>query len=122
MKDPFADDEEPVDPISLVPTHTLAELLRTRLVEELDVDQRQVTVDDVYADMVGLAEVAEALDVERHRVNRWIERRKSTNCPEPKKVLAMGNLYSLSDWKAWFALWKITRGSETWRRRRLNPR
>lgn len=121
MNNPFRhDDEGDTDPLDLLPAMTLADLLRSNRVRDLDVDRPALTVDDVYADMVGLAEVAEALGVERHRVNRWIERRDSTRCPEPKKILRMGNLYSLVEWKAWFTLWKITRGSETWHRRKLN--
>ncbi len=71
---------------------------------------------DVYADLGGVAEVAENLGVKIHRVRRWIERRESTRCPEPIKLLVMGHLYSMRDWRAWFALWRITRGSETWLR------
>lgn len=119
---PFASNEEDeTDPLDLLPSITLAGMLRASRTADRDIDRPTLTVDDVYADMVGLTEIAEALGVSRARVNRWIERREATRCPEPKKPLSMGHLYSLAEWKAWFELWKITRGSETWKRRRLNP-
>ena len=71
---------------------------------------------EVYADLGGVAEIAQALNVKLPRVKRWIERRESTNCPMPVRSLVMGNVYSIADWKGWFALWRITRGSETWTR------
>jgi len=73
---------------------------------------------DIYADLAGLAEVAAALDVNIHRVRRWVDRRDSTNCPRPVRVLRSGNVYSIRDWQGWFALWRTTRGSETWQSRK----
>ncbi len=69
---------------------------------------------DVYADIVGVWEIADELGVGIHRVRRWIDRRNSTRCPSPVRELKAGNLYSLADWRGWYALWRITRGSETW--------
>lgn len=71
--------------------------------------------DDVYADLAGIAEIAQELDVSIHRVSRWIERRESTRCPAPVRRLKTGNVYSLADWRGWYALWRVTRGSETWK-------
>lgn len=73
-------------------------------------------LDEVYADIVGAHEVAQALGVPKFRVNRWIERRESTGCPNPVRELTCGNLYSLTDWRGWYALWRVTRGAETWQR------
>lgn len=61
------------------------------------------------ADLGGIAEIAAALGVGRSRVKRWIERRASTNAPEPVRQLAHGNLYRISEWRSWYALWRITR-------------
>lgn len=77
-----------------------------------------VEVTDVYADLVGTTEIATGLGVTIHRVKRWIERRDTVGCPRPVAVLGLGHIYSLREWRAWFALWRITRGSETWNRRR----
>lgn len=75
-------------------------------------------ISEVYADLGGIAEICEALGVKPHRVKRWIERRDATACPSPIRSLGIGNIYSIRDWKGWFALWRITRGSETWVRKK----
>lgn len=75
------------------------------------------TAADYYADLGGVPEVAEALGVGVYRVRRWIDRRDTTNCPAPVVKLSCGSIYSIAHWKGWFALWKLTRGSETWRNR-----
>lgn len=72
------------------------------------------TLEDIAADLGGLTEVADDLAVGLHRVKRWVERRPSTGCPLPVRRLKMGDIYSLAHWRGWFALWRITRGSETW--------
>lgn len=73
-----------------------------------------VGVAEIYADLVGIPEIAEGLGVGIHRVRRWIERRESTRCPSPVRALKAGHIYSLREWRGWYALWRITRGSETW--------
>lgn len=78
--------------------------------------------EEVYADLGGIPEVAQALGVSFFRVKRWIERRATTNCPRPVMVLRNGYLYSINDWKGWFALWRVTRGSETWKNRKRATR
>lgn len=83
-------------------------------------DEELIAIEEVYADLGGVAEVAEFLGVTIFRVKRWIERRDTTNCPRPVRALKQGHLYRLTDWKGWFALWRITRGSETWTRSRQN--
>lgn len=72
---------------------------------------------DVYDDLVGIQEIAERLGVSQHRVKRWIERRASTECPAPLVSLKGMHVYSMVEWHGWYALWKVTRGSETWRRK-----
>lgn len=76
-----------------------------------DLEETTMTLAEVYEDLVGVAEVAEQLGVQPHRVRRWIERREATNCPRPVRELKLGHLFSMSDWRGWFALWKVTRGS-----------
>ncbi len=77
----------------------------------------EISIQDVYDDLVGVNEIAANLGVDKHRVRRWIERRAQTNCPEPVLRRTIGPLYSMSSWRGWFALWRVTRGSETWTRR-----
>ncbi len=69
---------------------------------------------DIFADLVGLSEIAAGLGVGVHRVRRWIERAEATGCPRPVRVLKCGAIYSMAEWKGWHALWKMTRGSELW--------
>lgn len=66
----------------------------------------------LYQDLAGVAEVAQALNVPASRVKRWIELRETTHCPQPVRPLRAGNVYSLADWRAWYALWKVTRESQ----------
>lgn len=70
-----------------------------------------ISLTEVYEDIVGLAEVAEGLGVQKFRVNRWVERRESVGCPKPVRVLKLGHLYSMTEWRGWYALWKVTRGA-----------
>ena len=78
-----------------------------------------LTVADVYADLGGVAEVADALGpaVSARRVQRWVERRAATGCPEPVVRTGRTHIYSITHWRDWYALWRRTRGSETWVRR-----
>ncbi len=71
-----------------------------------------------HQDLVGIREIADALGVSHYRVRRWIERQADTNCPNPVRRLKHGPVYDIGDWRGWFALWRITRGSESWRRRK----
>lgn len=65
--------------------------------------------DPLYEDLVGVPEIAEALGVPHDRVAKWIIRRETVGCPEPVRVLRMGMVYSLAEWKGWYALWRVTR-------------
>lgn len=65
--------------------------------------------DDPLADVVGVFEVAKELGVPLSRVRRWIDRGETTQCPKPLKPLHMGYLYSMTAWRDWHIIWKITR-------------
>lgn len=67
-----------------------------------------ITAAELYEDIVGVWEVAHVLGVPIRRVRRWIERREQILCPKPIKTLHCGFLYSLADWKGWYALWRLT--------------
>lgn len=73
-------------------------------------DYDVIDLDDLYADLGGVSEVAETLNVKKFRVNRWIERRDSTRCPTPVRTISNGHIYRLSHWREWFALWSVSRG------------
>jgi hypothetical protein len=74
-------------------------------------------LDSIYDDLVGVHEISERLGVSENRVRRWIERQETTGSPKPVLRRKLGPLYSMSHWRGWFALWRITRGSETWSRK-----
>ncbi len=75
-----------------------------------------MTVQQLYDDIVGLSDIHKILGVKDFRVKRWVERRETVGCPKPIKRVGMTDLYSASEWQGWYAVWKVTRGSETWRR------
>jgi hypothetical protein len=81
------------------------------------VSEPESAEEDIYADLVGVAEVADGLGVGLYRVKRWIERREHVGCPNPVRTLRLGNVYSMQEWRGWFALWRVTRGSETWNKK-----
>ncbi len=68
------------------------------------------------SDIVGTAEIARGLGVHPRRVRHWLARSEEIGCPQPVRDLERGYLYLLSDWKGWFAVWRATRGPETWNR------
>lgn len=75
-------------------------------------DDTSMSLDEIYADLVGVSEIAQELKVTLHAVKRWVERRESNGSPRPVRTLGLGNVYSLHEWKGWYALWRITRGSQ----------
>jgi len=66
---------------------------------------------ELYEDIGRVSEVAELLDVPIERVRRWIANKESNNCPEPVRVFRGLTLYSLAEWKGWYALWRLTKGT-----------
>jgi hypothetical protein len=52
-------------------------------------------------DIVGVAEIADALGVPRTTVSMWAHRRAASNFPMPLETLAMGPVYSLAAVRAW---------------------
>ena len=66
---------------------------------------------DIWDDIGGLREVADALGVKFRCVKQWTERRAVTHCPKPVRKLAALNLYSISEWRAWYTLWTMVRRS-----------
>jgi len=69
---------------------------------------------DTWNDIAGVYEVSQDLNVPHSRIRGWIERRASTGCPKPVRELRQGKVYSLREWRAWFKVWRLTRGAETW--------
>ncbi len=67
---------------------------------------------ELYADLGMVPEIAATLGVKEKRVMMWIYRREFTNCPRPVTRLRVGSIYSLAEWKGWWALWKVTRPPE----------
>lgn len=67
---------------------------------------------EVYDDLGGPVEVAEALNVTIWRVRAWIERRERVHCPQPVRKLTNAHIYSIAEWQGWYRRWSQTRGYE----------
>jgi hypothetical protein len=85
---------------------------------EPDLVERSV----VYADLGGPWEISIMLGVQVSLVNRWIERRQSTGCPMPVRVLKTAHIYSMAEWRGWYAFWKATRSADNWRINKIKRR
>lgn len=72
------------------------------------------TLEEMYADIAGTHEIAQDLGVPMRRVQRWVDRRDSTQCPMPIVRLKHQAIYSKTEFRGWYAVWKVTRGHETW--------
>ncbi len=70
--------------------------------------------EDMQADLVGTFEIAANLGETQENVKQWVRRRESTLCPAPIVALRRGAIYSLAEWQAWYAVWRVTRGADTW--------
>ncbi len=66
---------------------------------------------EIYDDIVDLHEVSLSLGVPMKRVKKWVERRHRTGCPSPVRKFRHINIYSRAEWKGWYRLWQITRGT-----------
>lgn len=71
-----------------------------------------MNLQEIYDDLGGFREVATDLDVTVWRLKKWIERRETTNCPLPVRVLSNIHLYSMEEWRGWYRRWAATRGYE----------
>ncbi len=67
--------------------------------------RRVASLQHIYADLGGRKEVARALGVSMYQLNRWIDRRLSTNCPLPVAEPSCGTIFSIAEWRAWYAVW-----------------
>lgn len=81
------------------------------------------TLARIYADLTNLREVARELDVDLYRVYRWVERREKTGAPLPLRHLGQMDIYSMEEWKGWYARWARTRGWERygWQLKKFSP-
>lgn len=71
------------------------------------------TLADIYADLCQIADIARELNVNHHRVKRWMDRREKIRCPYPVREFANVNLYSMQEWKDWYAAWLAKHPNET---------
>lgn len=60
------------------------------------------TLAQIYADLGSKSDVALALNVKPIRVTTWIQRRELHRCPEPVFKAGPTNVYSISEWQAWY--------------------
>lgn len=81
----------------------------------MDDEPRQVwTIQDVYDDLTNLEGIAKALGVTRTRVSMWISRRERIRSPEPVCTIGGTNIYSIEEWKSWYAAWSGDLRRQKW--------
>lgn len=64
---------------------------------------KQWTLADVYNDMATREEVCEALNITTYRMARWLQRKEKTKPPLPIRTFASTHVYSIQEWRDWFA-------------------
>lgn len=63
------------------------------------------TLADIYADLGTLTDVAQALDIKYTRISMWQARKERVKPPKPVRSIARLDLYSIQEWRDWFAKW-----------------
>lgn len=75
-------------------------------------DDLQLSLKKVYDDLCGIHEVNTALGINSMgRIREWVKRREHTKCPDPVAKLACGHIYSMIEWRVWYAAWSEHVGS-----------
>lgn len=67
------------------------------------------TLAEIYADLGTIYDVAEAMDITKFRIQEWVHRRERIKSPLPVRVIGGRNIYSIQEWKDWFAHWSKDR-------------
>lgn len=70
-----------------------------------DEQYRPWTLSEVYADVGAKREIIEALDIHKDRFSAWMVRREQIKLPKPVRVLSHTRLWSIQEWRDWFARW-----------------
>lgn len=71
--------------------------------ESADDQPRPWTLADIYDDLVSLEDLMREMNWARGRVVAWIHRRERLGCPLPIKRFCRTDVYSLQEWKDWYA-------------------
>lgn len=68
-------------------------------------DFKEWTLADIYDDLASKSDICQALDIGVHRFVQWTMRRDRIGCPHPIKRIGPTDVYSLQEWKDWYARW-----------------
>ncbi len=80
----------------------------------------QAELQAIYDDLVSVEGIAMGLGVNKELVKKWIVRRDIVDSPQPVRLLPPNlRIYSMSEWRSWHVMWKLTR-LEPWREARLS--
>jgi len=60
---------------------------------------------EIYADLGSRRDISRILNVTHFRVDWWLAHRTSVECPYPVRRLGHVDVYSMQEWKDWFARW-----------------
>lgn len=71
------------------------------------------TLADIYADLCQKGDIIRELGITQWRLSRWIERRDRIRCPHPVRTFANVQLYSMQEWKDWYAAWLAKHPNDT---------
>ncbi len=77
--------------------------------------RRGPTLKEIYDDLGTRTDVCRALDITEARMRKWLERRSKINCPQPVKRFGHTDVYSITEWKAWYGNWLARFDPERWR-------
>lgn len=61
------------------------------------------TLAQIYADLASRRDVAIALNINERRLADWLRRRDVHNCPRPVTRVGPTDVYSIQEWRDWFA-------------------
>lgn len=71
-----------------------------------DDEQQRWTLAQIYDDLTSKENIPRALNVTEARLHNWIRRREEIKCPYPIKRLSGVDIYSMQEWRDWYARWE----------------
>lgn len=70
-------------------------------------DDGRWTLEDVYNDLGGRAEIQRVLDIGYPRLHQWIHRGEEIGIPKPIRKISSVNIYSMVEWQGWYERWLL---------------
>jgi hypothetical protein len=79
-----------------------------------DEPEKRWTLKDIYDDLGTSTDVAAILDVTIWRMKQWQQRQEKIHCPLPIRRLGNADIYSIQEWRDWYARWCADPKRERW--------